>query len=826
MIRFCDKEVICLELDEISRNGLIDYFLNGHLDEPICILDNFGRYLGYITYHSLIRNKDTNKAIETECLILNRDIWKTARLFFAFYRGRFEEYPLLPVVDTNQKLLCFAYEDHDADRELRMIWELQEDPDALQFKDLYPECQCVKIYGFNELAYFFAKYLEIQGIPTQVEGSMWKDFFSSDQEEFIDHSYMNIYAEGVLAKPVDWMQNLLRSVSVEFECIDQIYEKNIKTGRIKNADKDSRWLMAYLKEMNEVVILGTDTEALDAYDYLISRGIRVCGFAEDCCGSVGNLLFGKPILKIVDAMEQFEHVVFVDNHDQGSAWGMGKTDYFSYLGYKRNRDFFLLKDYLQICECGLKNALKDQAVVLTGDFLLCDKLAGFFERNEISGKGKVKYVSFLEDTFVRKSCRLEKVKIEEVEPDELCLIVMPDILSLAQMKKSKERKEQIISYLKETGIKNYTDYFSHMKQFINIEKEIEDKYQIEFLKPKRIVIGSINACSGNIFFKGLLDYHPAIVMMDYGYLNNDLFWFCMRLSGKNSDEIPSLFLKLYDLEWEGEELEDINLFIEKMCQLLECEKDYTSQELFVIFHIAYMFMYGININSPKDIMIYWEPHFVTRSVLEECVQWLGEEVKCDIVNIVRNICMRNGSNIKGILDQNWTGRGSICHIAIATDDSEKKKYSNSNRLIVRFEDLKCRPKEELRKICRSWEIPWSDTLMHVSVHGKERLYDNGNKAIKDFDLTPVYHTYEEYFSEFDRFKISLICMPYQKRYGYPYVDPSEFSRREIQEMFLKEFRFMNRLHFDTERTRQIFNIGFQNHVKKRIQTLKMITAAE
>lgn len=228
----------------------------------------------------------------------------------------------------------------------------------------------------------------------------------------------------------------------------------------------------------------------------------------------------------------------------------------------------------------------------------------------------------------------------------------------------------------------------------------------------------------------------------------------------------------------------------------------------------------------EDIIIYWEAHFAARDVLEECVQWLGGEVNCDIINVVRNLYMRNGSNIKGFLDLNWAGRGGICQIAIATDDSEKKEYCDSKRLIVRFEDLKCKPEEELRKICSEWEIPWSDTLMCVSIHGKQRLYNNGNKEVRDFDLTPVYHTYEEYFSEFDRFKIALICMPYQKKHGYPYVDVSGFSRREMQEVFLKEFRFMDRLHFDTERTRMIFNIGFQNHVRKRIQKLKMITASE
>lgn len=37
--------------------------------------------------------------------------------------------------------------------------------------------------------------------------------------------------------------------------------------------------------------------------------------------------------------------------------------------------------------------------------------------------------------------------------------------------------------------------------------------------------------------------------------------------------------------------------------------------------------------------------------------------------------------------------------------------------------------------------------------------------------------------------LCLIDGPFQKEYGYSYVSCLEFSRRELQEMFLKEFRW-------------------------------------
>lgn len=88
-------------------------------------------------------------------------------------------------------------------------------------------------------------------------------------------------------------------------------------------------------------------------------------------------------------------------------------------------------------------------------------------------------------------------------------------------------------------------------------------------------------------------------------------------------------------------------------------------------------------------------------------------------------------------------------------------------------------------ICSKWDIPWSDTLMATTHFGKEEIYN----GVKDFDLGPVYNTYEKFFSAFDRFRIMLIDAPWQRKYGYSYVELLQFTRRELQEMFLKEFRF-------------------------------------
>ena len=57
----------------------------------------------------------------------------------------------------------------------------------------------------------------------------------------------------------------MRSVSVEFECVDKIYEENIKRGFIKDAAGDFTWLVEKLKDEKEIVIIGTGVQSLNAY---------------------------------------------------------------------------------------------------------------------------------------------------------------------------------------------------------------------------------------------------------------------------------------------------------------------------------------------------------------------------------------------------------------------------------------------------------------------------------------------------------------------------------------------------------------------------------
>ena len=138
-------------------------------------------------------------------------------------------------------------------------------------------------------------------------------------------------------------------------------------------------------------------------------------------------------------------------------------------------------------------------------------------------------------------------------------------------------------------------------------------------------------------------------------------------------------------------------------------------------------------------------------------------------------------------------------------------------LVIKFEDLKCKPREILAEICEKMEIPWSETLMETTRHGETSAF----RGVTGFDLKPVYNNYEEYLSAYDRMRISLFTSPWQRKYGYPFVNCMDFTRVELQEMFLKEFRFEKRLAgFIDEENRLDYYMVLQRRIRRHLWKLR------
>lgn len=786
MIRFYDKEVFCMEYDMLNRSELRSFFLKGNQKEIVCILKE-GRYMGFITWPSLLGNDDLYESIQKEFIVLDEKVWENGRYYFARHETIFGEAVQLPVLDREGQLICFAWQDEEADRELRMLRELEECEGALTFCDLNPNYVGVTIHGCNEIAVYMAGYLTRLGISVNVEGELWKEFGAWENCAIMAHKNYEIWAEGVWQKSGDVNYERLRSVSGEFECVDEIYEANIKSGKITDAAGGVDSLLAKLRDEQEIIIIGTNTESQDAYDWLLENGIDVCAFLTENRGEEGRRLFGKPVLRKIDIFERFTKAVFIECHSRYSAWGFGEVDRYDCEGYRRNVQYFLLNDYVEIKGSNLLHVLQGKDVLLIGDINLCSRVLRWKQQCRMGAK-RIRYWDILgENELEIVKLGIDGIKAAEAGEYNAVLLVMPEYDSIRDIsEEATKKREEYIKRLKEYGIWDYTDYFSNVSRQIGLEIEEEGEVREE-LRPFGILIGAINNHSGNILFRQSLAGHPQILMIEeYCFLNENLYSICIRLAEKKASDILSGFWQLYQTEakdgvWKRS-FQSKEKFDQKMEQLLNLGDRFTSQELFVMFHIAYAAMYGREISDLKDIVIYWEPHMWIRSILRQWSHWLGSSnLKGYVLKMVRNGYVRAGSAVRDTIGEIpvW----SIMMWMEIPERGDKGLYGGWEERVIRFEDLKKQARETMEDICQWMKIAFDEVLMKTTLHGETGFY----KEITGRDLKPVYNLYEEYFTSFDRMRICLMQSLFQKKYGYPFVNPLDFRRVELQEMFLKEF---------------------------------------
>ncbi|MDE7431717.1 MAG: hypothetical protein K2N34_07380, partial [Lachnospiraceae bacterium] len=331
--------------------------------------------------------------------------------------------------------------------------------------------------------------------------------------------------------------------------------------------------------------------------------------------------------------------------------------------------------------------------------------------------------------------------------------------------------------------------FSDVVKSIYLEVKSE-KYVRKELRPAGIMIGAIPSQCGNTLVRQSLAGHPQVMMIEeYGsHFNSNLYSICIRLAEEQAGDIVSTFRMLYlreasDVDENAASIGfDKEKFYHKIEELLSEGGHFTSSELFIVFHLAYEAGFGREYMNLSSVIIYWEPHQWDRQIVKEWAYWLGSmDIKCFVLKMVRNRYIYAGSYMRNSKGKNgfWAVQGSDF-------TWQEKRGGAFDERVVTFEDLKCRPREMLSDLCEWLGIAFDDVLLDTTYHGVRSFYDG---TITGFDVKPVYNLSEEYFSAFDRIRICLIQGIYQKQYGYPYVSCLEFTRRELQEMFLKSFRW-------------------------------------
>lgn len=733
-----------------------------------------------------ISQKDYELALTRGSLLLEEQVWKKGRDYFRSLMCDDKSLFFIPIRNKAGEIICFAYQDNEANRELRFLKEIQETEGALQFTDLFPDIISVTIVGCNELAYYFMQYLNHIGVTVYVAGKYWNDLgYQQNYQEADAHNLM-IYAEGSNQDYLNGysVNKILCSMSAEFECIDQIYEENFRQGIIKDTSFSFEGLMERLSEVGEtnIFIIGTGERSQDAYDLLLEEGGDVRGFLQNGL-THERTLFGKPVLSRNEVFMNVSRPVLIQCTDFNSALGTEDTDNYSYYGCERNKSFFLLNDYVDVPESKLIHILKDKKIVLAGDERLCVILRKFYSK-VLKDRIAIRYT--------------DNITAEAID-DKIVVLTLyrPYGVEVTLNGQLIEKQDAIKDYIEKNGI-DYTDYFSMIEHFVGMEYE-ERKYRLNNIRPKGILLGNNPWFSGNILFRDLLDGHAQILKMNFVILNDNLFSYCIRLSCEKSENIVDSFWQIFNLEanldcldWNFPDREKFNI---KLRSLLTLSDKFSSQELFIIFTLAYEAMFDSSrLDDISDKVIYWEPHNVDRDNFCYYAKWLEDEsILGNTIKIFRNSIVQMGSCMNYLISTNSDFnllRRCLEQLAI------NKSYESADwkEFIIRFEDLKIAPTKTTSDICEKIGIKWNKSLLQTTRGGKKSYYFDASTT--GFELRPVYDSYEDYLSSFDRFRISVINAYAQKKYGYVYLNSTIFSRKELQEMFLKDFRFHEQIKFN------------------------------
>ncbi len=176
----CDGEIYTIENKNTSlnRSDLFRFFLNGHRQDLILLLDENGQYDGAITYQSLINGSNTSDIVTYERLVAGEDnFWKRANELFRIDREK-----VIPVFNREMELQFFAR----WDRELADLWnklrELQMYLDREAWKSLKNQQNHVHIQGMNDVLYSLREWLFAMDVKVSVSGPEWR-LFGVEEEE-------------------------------------------------------------------------------------------------------------------------------------------------------------------------------------------------------------------------------------------------------------------------------------------------------------------------------------------------------------------------------------------------------------------------------------------------------------------------------------------------------------------------------------------------------------------------------------------------------------------------------------------------------------------
>lgn len=534
---------------------------------------------------------------------------------------------------------------------------------------------------------------------------------------------------------------------------------------------------------------------------LISLGYNIVCFCDNAKRNEGSFLLGVPVYNYQKCCLEYPDAVYViANSTYATALEIGLE--LEQDGYIKNLSYYIsieleLQGLLSDEKEGIREVLKNQVLILFGNLFLC----------ELFEKWAYNFINNSKTYICHTENEIDSYK--RIYPDALWIPLEKGFTGL-----DIQKNELLVQLLQKHNICLFSRFFlSHMvycEEFVSVHNncQFEDFKNTCGLQVKKVLFLKTSSFSGSLFIDSLLDSHPNILYLGISGWSLNI-WYIIKSVIKEPEETLTEAIISKISECAGNvvlKLEDYKSILKKY---IKPGKEYSERDLFLIIHLVnYELLYG---NIPKgEAIIYMDIHenMIMRNSIFKWLEQMGFEVI--LLEMLRNPYKRFGSAIKWERGINQgTINSSIIYFLLymmsgSTMDEIERKY---DIIRIRFEDLKTNPEQILEKLCHILEIPWSNTLLQTTLSGKESVYVSNGEKITGFDLKPVYHTYDEYFDTFDKFRLDLLFREKSKAYGYSYIDRDKYpgTFEEMAGLFRIPFCFEKYISFKDEADKARFH---------------------
>lgn len=727
---------ICLYDHEIYKievteitGRYINDFFQQYREENLTIVDDKGYYIGFLTYYALLDHANC-----VDDAINSEYVYLDINVWrnaLAYFVKKKSKY--LPVLDASNNVICYCFY-HSKD--MGDIVDFEEYRNAAEGSIRFAgRLQGVQLFGCSELMVAIWKLMRKYHIPVRVYGLGWNPWENESEHETYTSRWLNVFADDSGS-----VKMLKQYMSFEEESLQ---EKEERGEKICNC-----WVEKEYKR-------GID-------DYLWG-------------------IYNETVMNYVDVNWESANLAPI-----GQCWIVDTKEKYYFLRYYgiSKRKIRLLDaswdlDKEQYIWNRIVNDKRD--IILMGNRLLCKDI---------------------ERRLTQEGCKnvIQYKSVNDIAAYEagskICVIAEPmTMVQIGDESEAQRLVKKIKPYFKERIYLELNEMYCWI-----YERELEKRDCTLWKKwnIQSVVLGWSKGYSGNFFLDELLDGHPEILSIPHSIFSSQLWYFAHEMASYGNRQVERLFecYKRQLSECKSDEFNEVFpdyvQFAEALENKIMKERPESDIDYFMLVHVAYHEMIYGHYDCGIRRIIFWEPHRVrSDDKLRYFTGWFQtrvEEVK--VLNIVRDPIKACASRIKDLILHDL-----ISYINFEVFERESREVENcGDRLYcVRFEDLKQNPREQLGKICEWLGITWNESLMKTTYQGKSSSYDNGKYIVKDFDLRPVFNRYEEYFDEFDHYRLELLYSKVRKKYGYGEIDVHRFSWSEIENLFASPFKFERNL---------------------------------